>query len=880
MGRQGALECDIDLISPVKNCLRAGLHSLCLAVLGLTFLGDQTGVASEFDEAQKRFLSGDYEASIQAAQKVVKVEPDDEEFQLLLSQSLLAVGKVAEARSAITNALAHDSRSIRLRWQARDVFRRNGLNAQAEKMVEEIAQRINSQPWANRDARSLVVAGQTALLLSNDPKKILNKIFDLAQKSDPKVREVYLAAGNLAVEKHDYALAAKKFEAGLKQLPDDPDLHCGLAQAYAPSDQSRMLESLEAALQKNSNHVASLLLLADYRIDAEEYAEAAKVLDRIKQVNPWEPQAWAYRAVVAHLENRGEEEKSARQSALKIWTNNPEVDHLIGAKLSQKYRFSEGADRQKQALKFDRDYLPAKAQLAQDLLRLGEETEGWQLAEDVQKADAYDVQSYNLANLHDVIGKFATLSNQDFVVRMSRHEAAIYGQRALALLSRARSNLCGKYGLEVKRPTIVEIFPEQKDFAVRTFGMPGNLGYLGVCFGSVVTANSPASHSGKPINWEAVLWHEFCHVVTLQKTRNKMPRWLSEGISVYEELQANPAWGQRMNPRYREMVLGKDLTPVSKLSGAFLSPKSEMHLQFAYYESALVVEFLVERFGIENLKSILSDLGEGIEINEAIAKHTAPMAKIEAEFATFARDKAKKLAPTLDFEKPEFAKANPTNSLVRRFGLGGAPRGGSHEQWDEWARDHPTNFWVLTRRAAEFVEAKDWKQAKPVLQKLVDGYPDSSGPDSAYGMLAKVHRELGETNEERQVLAQWAEKDDEADDAYLRLMEVAAAEEDWPAVAQNAQRYLAVDPLVIVPYRWLARSAENIGEEQTAIEAYRAMLQLEAPDSSEIHFNLARLLHRKQDPAAKRHILQALEEAPRYREGLKMLLELEGGPGS
>jgi len=77
---------------------------------------------------------------------VVRVEPDDEEFQLLLSQSLLAVGKFAEARSAITNAVAHDSRSIRLRWQARDVFRRNGLNAQAEKMVEK----LRSGSTANR----------------------------------------------------------------------------------------------------------------------------------------------------------------------------------------------------------------------------------------------------------------------------------------------------------------------------------------------------------------------------------------------------------------------------------------------------------------------------------------------------------------------------------------------------------------------------------------------------------------------------------------------------------------------------------------------------------------------------------------------------------
>ena len=38
----------------------------------------------------------------------------------------------------------------------------------------------------------------------------------------------------------------------------------------------------------------------------------------------------------------------------------------------------------------------------------------------------------------------------------------------------------------------VEIFPDQADFAVRTFGMPGGAGYLGVCFGPLITMNSPA----------------------------------------------------------------------------------------------------------------------------------------------------------------------------------------------------------------------------------------------------------------------------------------------------------------------------------------------------------------------------------------------------
>ncbi len=89
-----------------------------------------------------------------------------------------------------------------------------------------------------------------------------------------------------------------------------------------------------------------------------------------------------------------------------------------------------------------------------------------------------------------------------------------------------------------------------------------------------------------------------------------MPRWLSEGISVYEEQQRDPIWGQRMTPQYRQMILTGEMTPVGKLSTAFMSPPSPMHLQFAYYQSSLVVEFLVERFGFEVIKAILADLGQ------------------------------------------------------------------------------------------------------------------------------------------------------------------------------------------------------------------------------------------------------------------------------
>ncbi len=848
--------------------------------------------APDVEEGRKEFLSGNYGRCIILAETALKENDDREAWQLLLSEALWTTGRYPEARTVITNAVANESWRLRPRWQARKVLESNGQSDAAGAMVEDILRRVSSDPRSYQDAPSLVVFGQAALLKGADPKRVLDKIFDTARKANPKMREVHLAAGELALAKHDFKIAAQKFQEGLKQLPEDPDLHFGLAQAYAPSDAALMMASVEAALARNSNHVGSLLLLAEHHIDAEEYDEAAKLLDRVKAVNPWHPDLWAYRAVLAHLQNQPDAEKGARQKALKFWPTNPRVDHLIGLKLSQKYRFTEGAACQRQALEYEPEYLPAKAQLAQDLLRLGEEAEGWELAKEVHNKDGYDIAAFNLADLQDKMDKLATLTNRDFVVRMSHHEAGLYGQRVLELLGQARSNLCAKYGFEVKRPTIVEVFPNQADFAVRTFGMPGNPGYLGVCFGTVVTANSPAANPGHPVNWQAVLWHEFCHVVTLQLTRNKMPRWLSEGISVYEEIQANPTWGQHMTPRYREMILGDELTPVSELSAAFLTPPSEEHLQFAYYESSLVVEFVVQRFGVDKLKAILRDLGEGVEINQAIEKQIAPMAKIEKDFAAFARERAEKLAPGLDWEKPEFlarpsesergrgrrSRTRPTltvrtneNVFRARYGIG---TNSNATTLAEWIASHPTNFYALTERAGRLIEEKKFQEAKAPLQKLVELYPAQAGGDSAYAVLAVVHRALGETNAERQALTQLAEKDDAAADAYLRLMELGTAAQDWPAVAQNAQRYLAVNPLVPSPYRFLAQASERTGETQPAIGAYRALLQLDPPDPAETHFRLAQLLDRSGDPTARRHVLQALEEAPRYRAALQLLLEI------
>jgi tetratricopeptide (TPR) repeat protein len=296
------------------------------------------------------------------------------------------------------------------------------------------------------------------------------------------------------------------------------------------------------------------------------------------------------------------------------------------------------------------------------------------------------------------------------------------------------------------------------------------------------------------------------------------------------------------------------------------------------------VEFLVQRFGQQQLKAILRDLGDGSEINAAIEKHTIPMAQLETDFAAFARERAQKLAPGLDFEKPDGGNnlaglkasenSGSTNSPAppRRRRIAHDP-----EALTAWVATHPTNFYALMEQARRAVAEKKFEEARPPLEKLLKLYPDQTGEESAYPLLAATCQALGETNGEWQTLTHWAERDDEAIDAYRRLMELASTNQDWPVVALNAERFLAVNPLTPQPYRFLAQASEHLGQDRSAVQAYRALLQLDPPDPAETHFRLARVLHRLGDPGAKRQVLEALEEAPRYQAALQLLLELNRG---
>ena len=844
--------------------MQTGTNSHCSAtafgtLLTIACITATTCNAADLDDARLQLLTGEYDACLAQCQEAIDSNAFGEGWRLLKADVELLTGRYQEARETLDAAIGTYSWSVKLRIRLRDALRFTGAADQVAQLDADIARLVEASPWRYTDAESLVLLGRLALDMGADAKNVQKSFFQRARRNNPVNRLPRLALGRLALEKRDFPLAADIFREAVETFENDPDMLFGLAEALQGSDPDEAGKLREQVAEINRLYIPLLLRQTDHLIDSEQYDEAESQLSRVLAVNDKHPQAIAYWAAIAHLRNEPDLERDLRDEALAAWPTNPEVDHIIGRELSQKYRFAEGAVYQQQALHFDPNYQPARKQLASDLLRLGREEEGWRLVAAAHQADQYDVPLYNLTTLQEEMAGFATLEQDGFVIRMDPHEAAVYGERVVDLLSEARAELTRKYRIELTEPVLVEIFPKPTDFAVRTFGIPGVAGYLGVCFGNVITANSPASQETTPANWESVLWHEFTHVITLNLTRNRMPRWVSEGISVYEERQRNAAWGEQMTPVYRQMILGGDLTPVGELSAAFLNPKSAAHIQFAYYESGLVIEYLVDRFGFDALHAVLLDLAAGVTINDALERHTVALPELEEGFADYATELARNFGSDVDWTRPILN------------GREGSPE----DRLKQFLQDHPNNYAALMLYADLLLRRDKPAEAEPILRKLVQLHPTASGRNAPAVKLAELLKDTDRTNEERAVLAALVEVDDAAPWACLRLCEIDAEQNDWESVWESAHRHRAVDPLTPHSHRYVAEAGEHLGRHNETLTALHSLLAVSPEDPAGTHYRIARILTAMGEiNRAKRHVLMSLEEAPRYRDAQRLLLKL------
>ncbi|MFY9256029.1 MAG: tetratricopeptide repeat protein [Fuerstiella sp.] len=814
--------------------------------------------AATISECQNLLRTGQYVECLDATTEAVNRRSYGEDWPLLKAEAEIQLGRYPEATETVNEGIQRYAWSIRLRMLAHQLSVLKGDRGNAEKLLDEINKLATDAPWRYTDADDLVALGQAAIELGADPKDVLEGFFDRARRNYKSRPDGHIAAGQLALDKGDFALAAEVLRPAVEQFEDNPTALFLLSEAVSSSTPSEAAELLQRTLEINPNFAPALLRLAERQIDAESYKDAELILAKIHETNPWLPESHALAAVIHHLQNNSDEEAHSRSQALKFSEANPAVDFLIGEQLSRKYRFAEGAAYQRQALAAYPQYLPAKTQLAQDLLRLGLDEDGWKLADDAQKQDKYSTTLFNLMTLKNSLDNFTTISNERFIIRMNHQEATVYGKQVESLLNRAFDTLSEKYQYLPMEPVVVEIFHRKEDFAVRTFGIPDVAGFLGVCFGKVITANSPVSQRESPNNWESVLWHEFCHVITLQMTENKIPRWLSEGISVYEERLQDARWGQSMTPGFRERVLEGNITPVSQLSSAFLNAKTGDDLNFAYYESSMVVEFVVQQYGFDALRGILKELSDGFTINDALTRQTAGIDELDAEFDKYLTELAANYAKDVTFAVAKDEAAN----LI--------------ELASSNAQHYPAGVAV----ASELVRNGEFAAAESKLQELINLYPEDASPGSARKILALVYKKTNQPLKQAEQLS--AHLEHSADDlsAAMELLTLQLAAEQWKPALGTGRLITAIDPLQPVALRGYLQAALAETDHTLAVDVLQSLLELEPSDAARFHFQIAELVQTDDPAEARKHVLMSLEQAPRYRAAHRLLLNLQSADSS
>jgi tetratricopeptide (TPR) repeat protein len=434
-----------------------------------------------------------------------------------------------------------------------------------------------------------------------------NAAYREAAAEAPGDAAIQTAWGDLFLEKYQYGEALRSYQMALQIDPRWTPALVGAAGALSDDNPPQAASFAKRALEINPVSIEAQLFLAEQAADADKHDDARQLIAKAFEVNPSSLEAHALEAALAYVEDKPNEFNAAVAKALTIAPKYGDVYRIAGEQTAHAYRFDEAVTLTRRGLELDPQNPRTLADLGMHLLRTGDEPGARDALEKSFKIDPYDKVTFNLLALLDTLDKFVTIRDDDFIMRMSKDEAPVLQEYAMAMAHQALSALSAKYQFTPKKPILIEIFYKHDDFAVRNAGLPGMIGALGACFGGVITMDSPRARPGE-FQWEATLWHEMAHVITLQMSKQRLPRWLSEGISVYEEKRARADWGREMDVEYASMLNRGETLKLKDLNAAFTNPRT---ISLAYFEASLLVEHIVSAYGEAGLRKVVAAFADG-----------------------------------------------------------------------------------------------------------------------------------------------------------------------------------------------------------------------------------------------------------------------------
>lgn len=785
--------------------------------------------------------------------------PGSAELWTTLGDVLVLRGRSAEAEPAYLKAIAgraRDSLSAEaglaaLRWQ-------RGRRDEARRGLERLVQAYND--GRARSADDLIAVGTAARLLGQDNPQAYKdalKAFDEAAAADPGGHEAQLSTGELFLEKYNSTEAQASFRQVLELNPEQPRALLGLARAKDFDGERGVPELIARSLASNPSFVAAHAYRAELLTALEDYAGAATAAETALATNPESPEALAALAAARYLQGDRAAFAAARTRFEALAPASGELLATLADACVRNRLYRQASEFAQAALVREPGSWRALALLGQNQLRLGQIEAGRKSLERSFEGDPYNVWVKNTLDLLDTFPRYRRSSSENFEVLLDPKESELLAPYLLPLAEEALAKLGARYQYRPRQPIRIEVYPSHADFSVRTVGLAG-LGALGVCFGDVVALDSPQARERGKFNWGSTLWHELTHTITLGATDHRVPRWLTEGISVYEERRARRGWGDDLSIEFLAAIKAGTLLPLRELNNGFVRPTSPEQVGLSYYQASLVVEHLESTRGLGGLLALLKSYKDGRSTAEAFPEALGQSVdRFDEEFQARLRER---LARPLAVVRPA-----PKTPLTRA-------------QLEARASSDDDDFLAHAMLGRLLYSEKRVDEALPHLERASSLWPESAGDESPRYALALAKRDRGDLRGAAAELQALVALNENHEQANLELAQLLEKLGDDQGAAAALERVVYIYPLDARLFERLAAVQARRGDRQALVRARRALCALDPPDRAEAFYQLALAeLEAGDAAAARRHVLHALESAPRFERAQQLLLRLHRG---
>ena len=732
-----------------------------------------------------------------------------------------------------------------------------GKKAEARRVLAPVAAGARSVTTADgllRVARAARALGQV-----RTANALFRETVAAAAKDPALLAASNSAWGELFLDTHDPANAVASFRAAIAADGEWAPAHAGLARALANENPPAAAAAAKRALEIDPGLTDAHLFLAREALDADKTAEALEHLQRALAANPNSTEAHALAAAIAHVDGRAADHDAAVAKALAVNPAYGDLYRIVASVAASHYLYDDAVAMARKGVALEPDNPRTQAALGLHLLRVGDERGARRALETAFRADAYDLVTYNLLQMLDSLDGFDAIDAGGAVVKLDPDEAPALRHYAVPLVTDAMAQMTKRYGFEPQGPILVEIFPKHDDFAVRTLGLPGLLGALGACFGRVVTLDSPRARPPGSFNWQATLWHEMAHVFTMQLSKYRVPRWLTEGVSVYEEGLRRPEWARDSELAFARAWADRKVLPLAELNSGFTRPDT---IELAYFQASLVVSLLVAEHGHGAINGMLRALGDGVDTEAALRKATGRgMADLQRAFDAMLEERYAAVGGAL--QAPE--------------GLD-VPRGADVAAVKALAAKHAGSYPVQMAAGQAFAAAGAREEAMAAFGRAAALVPAAVGAFSPRAQIAAIAERAGDFPRALRELKSLVADDHANIDAARRLVPLARRLGDEAALALAYDRIVTLDPFDAAAHSAYGRLAWERRDLALAAREYRAAIDAGPVDPVPARCDLAEALLATGDRAgARRAILAALETAPTYERAQQLLLRIVEG---